>query len=746
MRPVTEDTVKAFAALFKGRTDVWGTVEGMAVKEPVTLEHYRRHLAGEKSLGIYPLLDDGTCWFWAVDLDEKSFEKIHALRKEFSADGINTYIAASKSKGFHLYGFNDAPVPAKLVREMISRLETKLNIKTEIFPKQDKLDDLIPFGNYINVPCHGFTRSFLASDGSEVPVEKAVQLIQKNSLQAIKLALLALPEIKLPTIKLPTRPVSPPKKPRLRSPPCIEQLMKGVNAGARDMAAFALARHWLDQGITPSEVQLLLESWDGHNNPPIHDLRQLETKLRSAEKGYAFGCSSILKEPQLAGACVGRDVCEWIKKDQKDKKKRGLLVMRARLPNLVDIVTRPAPPDAEDHRPEIAFLMGKDGKFQIEPTTTIGPVEIRPPGREHMPYILPEAETTINLIQKDNDHDLFMSVLAFMKKASEMPKDEAYDLLSWWVMHTYLYERFDYSPIVAFIGAPERGKSRCGRAITMISYRGIETETLREACLFRWSENLGATIFLDVMDLEEKADRANSMDIILKRYEAGGKVGRVLYPDKGPFEDLVYFDIFGPTVIATNVPIHYILDSRCLGIIMPVAKKKFWPSLDVAEATSLKNRLVAFRARHMYDNLPEFSKPKPGRFGDILQPLGQLMKMTVPEREERFKTVCQWLWEERLANKSSAPEAKALIAIDKAQLLLGLQDASFLTVAQITTEFNDGLAPRYTKSPDAISRLIGSLGFDRWRKRDSRGFVIDPLRLKLLREQWGLDEQPDLEI
>ena len=70
---VSQDALEAFASLFKGRTDARGTMDGGCLKEPVTIQSYQRHLQGDESLGVYPLLDNGTCWFAAVDLDRERF-------------------------------------------------------------------------------------------------------------------------------------------------------------------------------------------------------------------------------------------------------------------------------------------------------------------------------------------------------------------------------------------------------------------------------------------------------------------------------------------------------------------------------------------------------------------------------------------------------------------------------------------------------------------------------------------------
>ncbi|MBU1173187.1 MAG: hypothetical protein KKD44_26785, partial [Proteobacteria bacterium] len=156
-----DETLEGFRCLFKGREDAWGSVQGKCNKTPITNDHYERHLKGEESLGIYPLLDDGTCYFFAVDLDEKDFDKAKKIRQELINSFIPVYIAESKSKGYHIYGFAFEKFNAKEVRHILAHVLNKLNIKAEIFPKQDIVSEAVPYGNYINLPCFGYTRPFL---------------------------------------------------------------------------------------------------------------------------------------------------------------------------------------------------------------------------------------------------------------------------------------------------------------------------------------------------------------------------------------------------------------------------------------------------------------------------------------------------------------------------------------------------------------------------------------------------------
>lgn len=155
---LAEETVTAFASLFRGLPDAWGTITGQCVKEKVTLEHYRRHLYGKVSLGIYPLRRDGQCRWFAVDIDRDDIVQAIAPINQFAALGFNggVYLERSKSKGFHVYAFPSDWVPARDVR-LIARCALKqvgFTPSTEIFPKQDSIGP-DAFGNYLNLPYFG---------------------------------------------------------------------------------------------------------------------------------------------------------------------------------------------------------------------------------------------------------------------------------------------------------------------------------------------------------------------------------------------------------------------------------------------------------------------------------------------------------------------------------------------------------------------------------------------------------------
>jgi hypothetical protein len=155
--------VEQFARLFRGREDVIGHAKGyngpISEKRPVTLVDYESHLAGDGvGIGIYPMLDDDTCWFAAIDLDEPDFELARTMQKLIPGQ---SWIERSKSGNAHVWVFFDQPAEAWAVRSILRGATQSVGrSEVEVFPKQDGLRaDMV--GNFINLPYHGDTRPML---------------------------------------------------------------------------------------------------------------------------------------------------------------------------------------------------------------------------------------------------------------------------------------------------------------------------------------------------------------------------------------------------------------------------------------------------------------------------------------------------------------------------------------------------------------------------------------------------------
>jgi len=294
--------------------------------------------------------------------------------------------------------------------------------------------------------------------------------------------------------------------------------------------------------------------------------------------------------------------------NQKDIK------LAACFPDLIDVC------EAEDG--QLLYLVCQNGEFVLLESAMVNGSEVMPPEKEHFPFLLPKAETVMEYVNAD-DPVLYNDVLTYLKRFSALD-DHQWAVVAHFVFLTYLHDHQDifYCPILLFHAVAERGKSRTGKSVSYLSYRGIHLSELREANILRYCENLNSMLFFDIMDVWKKAVQTRCEDLLLGRFEKGQKASRVLFPEKGAFRDMKHYEIYGPTIIVSNEQLHKILDTRCLPITMPNLPGSYEnPHPDNAQ--ELKARLTAWRGRHLHTNLPEMDPLEgiSGRLCDIAKSL-----------------------------------------------------------------------------------------------------------------------------
>ncbi|HEY2467306.1 MAG TPA: hypothetical protein VGI45_05640 [Terracidiphilus sp.] len=129
---------------------------------PLTDDVVREHLVGEHTVGLYPLLQDETCWILAVDFDKKTWQQDAAAFltacREFE---VPAALERSRSgNGGHVWTFFENAIPATtarklgcviLTRTMESRHQVGLDSYDRFFPNQDTMPKG-GFGNLIALP------------------------------------------------------------------------------------------------------------------------------------------------------------------------------------------------------------------------------------------------------------------------------------------------------------------------------------------------------------------------------------------------------------------------------------------------------------------------------------------------------------------------------------------------------------------------------------------------------------------
>jgi superfamily II DNA or RNA helicase len=208
----TAEKVALFRRLFRGRTDVYpvrweGKTSGKSGYAPACANEWRAgvcekprikcgdcgnrlliplsdaviydHLAGEHTVGVYPLLEDDTCYFLAVDFDEADWrDDARAFMQSCDELGVPSALEISRSgSGAHAWVFFASRVSARdarclgtaIVSHTCSRTrQLKLESYDRLFPNQDTMPSrqgLGPagtrvggFGNLIALPLQKWPR------------------------------------------------------------------------------------------------------------------------------------------------------------------------------------------------------------------------------------------------------------------------------------------------------------------------------------------------------------------------------------------------------------------------------------------------------------------------------------------------------------------------------------------------------------------------------------------------------------
>jgi len=179
-----ETKITLFRSLFKGREDVYAKrfesvktgksgyqpvcrnewIRGVCKKpkaacgsctqrsfEPVTDGVVKNHLAGFIVMGVYPLLQNETCHFLAVDFDKEAWrEDSKAFMDTCKLEGISASLERSRSgNGAHIWIFFDNPVSAAKARKLGSFLMTRtLDRRPDqwaFLASVNRMDEKLPF-------------------------------------------------------------------------------------------------------------------------------------------------------------------------------------------------------------------------------------------------------------------------------------------------------------------------------------------------------------------------------------------------------------------------------------------------------------------------------------------------------------------------------------------------------------------------------------------------------------------------
>lgn len=401
--------------------------------------------------------------------------------------------------------------------------------------------------------------------------------------------------------------------------------------------------------------------------------------------------------------------------------------LSAYFPGLVDICT--------NDEGQLVYAIVKDGKLVFEQGTESFSI----PERKHFPFTLPRASAVERYFAQE-DYSLYDDLLTYLKRFSALD-NEQWNIIAHYIFLTYLHDNpgIDYCPYILFDAVPERGKSRTGKSILYVAFRGIHLIELRETNIFRYSQHLHGTLFFDLLDISKKAERANCEDLLLLRYEKGAKCSRVLHPDQGPFNDTEYFEIYGPTLIASNEPLNKILETRCLPINMPNSPGNY-ENPRPERGLELKERLTAWRARHLFKT---FSNIQPidgvsGRLWDLSKPLF-LMNSLLPVNHQVLQDAILAIAGEKNESRKETIEGRLVAIIeeitDEGELHKFIEWN--IKVNDIRTKYNEGRPEDKKVSAQWIGKRLQHMSIRHRRIHGYTEIIINANEYNTILKQYG---------
>lgn len=258
----------------------------------VTAELWKKHLTGEKGIGIIPITDDATVNWAAIDVDTYPLD-LAEMEQKLSDLHLPLIVCRSKSGGAHLLMFCHEPIKASLVRVKLAEWACAVGYPSaEIFPKQNSLANKSDVGNWLNMPYFNVktTNRYAILDGKQLKVKEFLELAESRKVTADALRAFSIS--------------APGGEEFEQGPPCLQFLVgKGFPRGNRNMSLFNLAV--FARFAFADDWQTKVDQYNRTlMDPPLGTAEVMTTLKSVTKKSYFYLCD---KDP-IASVC-NKEVC-----------------------------------------------------------------------------------------------------------------------------------------------------------------------------------------------------------------------------------------------------------------------------------------------------------------------------------------------------------------------------------------------------------------------------------------------------
>lgn len=310
-----------YKRLFLHRTDVFAEQQPdgayYPVRRPITDDDIAEHLAGFASYGTYVIRpEDQTVKYVLFDLDTHEESALERLKECCGRLALHVHpddpdaresllLERSGNKGWHVWMFFDAPLPARQVRAWLENAFYPAWSQgcwpLEIFPKQDTVE-AGAFGNLVKLP---LGRHAVSGNFSEfVPVQGWASVI--DEVVPLPAHLVPAAEVVAPSDEGDLRGRPAPQAGSAPSTPfpCIDLALNGpVGQGYRDRMIHRLALYLFSHGMAEDLAEEQCLRANTNYDPPLPE-RDVRLKVKSAYRGRQKGAGCNTQD-WLRDICPG---------------------------------------------------------------------------------------------------------------------------------------------------------------------------------------------------------------------------------------------------------------------------------------------------------------------------------------------------------------------------------------------------------------------------------------------------------
>ena len=205
-----------------------------------------------------------------------------------------------------------------------------------------------------------------------------------------------------------------------------------------------------------------------------------------------------------------------------------------------------------------------------------------------------------------NRYDVFNELKEIIKNHIGLNKEDEYDILTLWIIGTYMHTCFNSYPYLFFYGAKGCGKSNALNIISYFSFNGMFLAKPSASNVFRLVNTLQCTLAIDELDftnLKKDDDMKDLHAILLSGYKKDACVPRSSDTD---LDKIKMYPIYSPKALAGSKSLADMIKDRSIEFIMIKSNSNYPAFLESVMSTELRDKLYILSLEIWKDVVREY--------------------------------------------------------------------------------------------------------------------------------------------